>query len=254
MKTVYNDGTMVRMKMNKDGMMVRGEKPRKRLLPLFIDLSSRLVVIFGGGAVGERKARFFSGFARVVIVSNTFTEGLRRLEMDGSVKLIHADLSKGHNEFLEDAFIVIPATSDSRINQSIEREATQRGILVNKVDGVGDLIVPSLVRRGPIAIAISTETPALSKYLRQRLEEELDENFEGMARLLGQIRKELKKEVPDQEERSRIIWSILSDREVWRLLDQSYEKAYMRAREQVPQHERDSLDAGDPPQGIDRRD
>jgi precorrin-2 dehydrogenase/sirohydrochlorin ferrochelatase len=233
--------------------MVNGANSR-RLLPLFLDLESRSVVIFGGGAVGERKARFFSGFSRVLIVSNTFTDGLRRLETDGSVKLIQADLSKGYSEFFEGAFIIIPATSDSRINQSIEREAIEKGILVNKVDGVGDVVVPSLIRKGSIDIAISTKTPALSKYLRQRLEDELDENFEGMARLLGQIRKELKQEVPDQRDRSRMIWSILSDREVWRLLDISYEKAYMRARKQVPQHERDSLDAGDPPQGIDRRD
>jgi precorrin-2 dehydrogenase/sirohydrochlorin ferrochelatase len=150
--------------------------------------------------------------------------------------------------------MIIPATSDAELNRSIEIEASIRGIFVNKVDGIGDVVVPSLIRKGPIAIAISTKSPALSKYLRQRLESELDENFEGMARLLGQIRKELKKEVPDQVERSRIIWSILSDREVWKLLDLSYEKAYMRAREQVQQHERDSLDAGDPPQGIDRRD
>jgi precorrin-2 dehydrogenase/sirohydrochlorin ferrochelatase len=229
-------------------------KVLKQLLPLFIDLRSRSVVIFGGGAVGERKARFFSGFSRVVIISKTFTEGLRRLETDGSVKLIQADLSKGYSDFLEGAFIVIPATSDARVNLSIEREATQRGILVNKVDGVGDVVVPSLLRRGPIAIAISTESPALSKYLRQRLEEELDENFEGMAILLGQIRKELKVEVPDQIERSRIIRSILTDQEVWRLLELSYEKAYMRAREQVPQDERDSIDAGNPSQGVDRRD
>lgn len=176
------------------------------------------------------------------------------MEKDGSVKLIQADLSKGYNEFLEGAFIVIPATSNAQINLSIEREATQRGILVNKVDGVGDVVVPSLIRRGPIAVAISTESPALSKYLRLRLEDELDENFEGMAKLMGLIRKELKEEVSDQIVRSSIIRSILSDQEVWRLLNLSYEKAYMRAREHVPHHERDSLDAGDPPQGVDRRD
>ncbi|VVB62889.1 Precorrin-2 dehydrogenase [uncultured archaeon] len=169
-------------------------------------------------------------------------------------KLIRADLAQGFHEYLEGAFIIIPATSDPELNQSIGMAASKRGILVNKVDGIGDVVVPSLIRKGPIAIAITTENPALSKYLRQRLESELEENFEGMARLLGQIRKEIKQEVPDQMERSRIIWSILSDREVWKLLDLSYEKAYMRAREQVPQHERDSLDAGDPPQGIDKRD
>jgi len=234
--------------------MVNGVKSNRQLLPLFLDLGSRSVVIFGGGSVGERKARLFSEFSRVTVVSKSFTEGLLQMERDGSAKLIRADLAQGYREYLEDAFMVIPATSDAELNQSIEIAASKKGILVNKVDGIGDVVVPSLIRKGPISIAISTKSPALSKYLRQRLENELDENFEGMARLLGQIRKEIKQEVPDQMERSRIIWSILSDREVWKLLDLSYEKAYMRAREQVPQHERDSLDAGDPPQGIDRRD
>jgi precorrin-2 dehydrogenase/sirohydrochlorin ferrochelatase len=234
--------------------MVNGANSHKRLLPLFLDLGSRSVVIFGGGGVGERKARLFSEFSRVTVVSKSFTEGLLQMEKDGSVKLVSVDLSKGYHEYLEGVFMIIPATSDAELNRSIEIEASIRGIFVNKVDGIGDVVVPSLIRRGPIDIAISTKTPALSKYLRLRLERELGENFEGMARLLGQIRKEIKKEVPDQTDRSRIIWSILSDSEVWRLLDQSYEKAYMRAREQVPQHERDSLDAGDPPQSIDRRD
>ncbi len=234
--------------------MVNGVNSNRQLLPLFLDLGSRSVVIFGGGSVGERKARLFSEFSRVTVVSKSFTEGLLQMERDESAKLIRADLAQGYHEYLEGAFMVIPATSDAELNRSIEIAASKKGILVNKVDGIGDVVVPSLIRKGPIAIAISTKSPALSKYLRLRLESELDENFEGMARLLGQIRKEIKQEVPDQMERSRIIWSILSDREVWKLLDLSYEKAYMRAREQVPQHERDSLDAGDPPQGIDRRD
>jgi precorrin-2 dehydrogenase / sirohydrochlorin ferrochelatase len=227
--------------------MINGVKSQKRLLPLFLDLGSRSVVIFGGGNVGERKARLFSEFSRVTVVSKSFTEGLLQMERDESAKLIRADLAQGYDEYLEGAFIAIPATSDAELNQSIGTAASRRGILLNKVDGVGDVVVPSLIRKGPIAIAISTKSPALSKYLRLRLEEELDENFEGMARLLGQIREEIKQEVPDQRERSRITWSILSDREVWSLLDISYEKAYMRAREQVPQHERDSLDAGDTP-------
>jgi precorrin-2 dehydrogenase/sirohydrochlorin ferrochelatase len=203
-------------------------------LPLFLDLGSRFVVIFGGGRVSERKARLFSNFSEVIVVSKTFSEGLRMMEKEKLVKLIQADLSRGYHKYLEGAFITIPATNDDHLNKSIEIDASQRGILVNKVDGIGDVVVPSILRKGSIVIAISTESPALSKYLRLRLESELDENIERMARLLGQIRSELKQEVPEQIDREKIIWSILSDKEVWRLLDLSYEKAYMRAREQVP--------------------
>ena len=73
-------------------------------------------------------------------------------------------------------------------------------------------------------------------------------------RLLFAIRQESKETVPLQKDRAAVLWRILEDREVWRLLDLSYEKAYIRARSHIRPDERDSLDAGDPPQGLDRRD
>jgi siroheme synthase (precorrin-2 oxidase/ferrochelatase) len=79
----------------------------------------------------------------------------------------------------------------------------------------------------------------------------MNENYRDMAVLLGQIRKDLKLSVPSQKERSRIIGDILEDDEIWRLLPVSYEKAYMRAQAHATIDERDSLDAGDPSQGLD---
>jgi precorrin-2 dehydrogenase/sirohydrochlorin ferrochelatase len=226
-------------------------RPERRLLPLLLDLSSKRTVIFGGGSVGERKARLFSGYTQVKVVSLDFTPGLE--EMGDDLELIHADLLQGFEKHLHGAFIVIPATSDPRLNQSIEIEASKRGILVNRVDGVGDVVVPSLIRKDPITIAISTESPALSKYIRLQLERELTGNYQAMAQLLSDIRPELRRSVSLQKERARIIWQILEDEVVWSLLDISYEKAYMRARSHVCLDERDSLDAGDTPQGLDRR-
>jgi precorrin-2 dehydrogenase/sirohydrochlorin ferrochelatase len=221
-------------------------------MPLFLNLESKLVVIFGGGPVGERKARIFSEVSRVIVVSKIFTKGLKQMQKENLAALIKADLTDGFERYLEGAFIVIPATNNSALNQSIERTASEMGILVNRVVGVGDVVVPSLLRKDPITIAISTKSPALSKYIRLRLESELKENFADMAKLLGQIRKELKQTVPDQRSRSRMIWSILSNQEIWRLLDESYEKAYMKAHEQVLQDERDCLDASDSPKGVHR--
>jgi len=178
--------------------------------------------------VGERKARLFSKYAPVKVVSREFTAGL--MEMDGDLELVCSDLSSGFEEHLNGAFIVIPATSDSELNMAILHEARARGILVNRVDGVGDVVVPSLIRKDPITIAISTESPALSKHLRLQLERELCGNYQEMARLLLQIRSELKELVPRQKDRARMIRAVLEDEEVWRLLDVSYEKAYVRAR------------------------
>ena len=231
----------------------KGDIESKRpLLPLFLDLKSRLVVIFGGGKVGERKARLFSQYGPVRVLSRDFSPGLLDLEKDlkRQIELVECDLSCVFSKYLQGAFIAIPATSDSKLNRAIEEEAIAQGILVNKVDGAGDVVVPSILRRGPIALAISTENPGLTKYLRLRLEEELTEDYQDMARLLSQIRRENKELVPTQKDRARIIWEILKDDEVWRLLEVSYEKAYMRARSHVCLDERDSLDAGDTPQGL----
>lgn len=247
---------------------------RSPLLPLCLDLRSRLIVVFGGGMVGERKARLFSQRAIVRVVSRDFTPGLMQMEEEGSIELIRADaikeadvtggceesvkgyedFTKTYEELIKAAFIVVPATSNRDLNLAIEEKACQMGILVNRVDGAGEVVVPSIIRKGPITVAISTESPGLTKYLRQRLEKELTENLQDMALLLKEIREELKGSVPSQKERSRIIWSILEDEEVWHLLEVSYEKAYMRAREHASSDERDSLDVDHPPQSLHRRD
>ncbi len=219
-------------------------------------MSGRKVVIFGGGAVGERKARLFSHHSRVTVASLEFSPGLLEMAEEGAIELVRADLSSDAEKLLRDAFIAIPATSDPVLNHHLEERAKKLGVLVNRVDGVGEVVVPSVIRRGPVVVAISTsgESPALSKSLRMRIEEVLDEGYADMAFLLGEMRGVLKERVAEQAERKRILEEIISDQEVWRLLAASYEKAYKRAGEHLPLDERDSLDAGDPQEGQHRRD
>jgi precorrin-2 dehydrogenase/sirohydrochlorin ferrochelatase len=212
-------------------------------------------VIFGGGTVGERKARLFSQHARVTVASLEFSPVLMKMAEMGAVGLVRADLPTGVDDLLRDAFIAIPATSDPALNLELEERAKDLGVLVNRVDGVGEVVVPSVIRRNPVVVAISTlgESPALSKRLRMRIEEVLEEGYAEMALLLGEMRWVLKGRVSDQAERKRVLWEIISDEEVWRLLGDSYEKAYKRAGEHLPPDERDSLDAGDPQEGQHRR-
>jgi precorrin-2 dehydrogenase / sirohydrochlorin ferrochelatase len=226
------------------------------LLPLFLDLSSRMVVIFGGGGVGERKAELFSRYGPVRVCSLDFSAELLDLaaKRRGRIEIIRCDLSEDFLDYLKGAFLAIPATSDSNLNRAIEKECRAKKILVNSVDGRGEVVVPSLLRRGSVCIAISTENPGLTKYLRLRLEQALSENISEMARLLSAIRIESKERIPLQKDRAAIVWRILEDREIWRLLDISYEKAYITARAHIRPDERDSLDAGDSPQSLHRRD
>jgi precorrin-2 dehydrogenase/sirohydrochlorin ferrochelatase len=204
-------------------------------LPLFLDFSCRKVVIFGGGAVGERKARYFLP-AEVLVVSSSFTECLESMGADGLVRLERRAVSPGDVPgLIEGAFLVVAATGDEALNDSIIKAADAAGILANSATGDSPAIVPSLIKKGDVMVAISTggRSPALSKYLRLRLEASLGDDMERMAALQERVREELKKRTPDQKAREETLWAILDDPAVWAALrdeDRALELALRHAR------------------------
>ncbi|HOT07511.1 MAG: precorrin-2 dehydrogenase [Methanosaeta sp. PtaB.Bin039] len=229
-------------------------------IPLLVDMQGRSVVIFGGGAVAERKARYFCQGADVTVVSREFSAGILALAQDGRVALIQESLKEPRDDLMAGAFLVVPATSDRQLNRALEDAARRRGVLVNSVDRKGEVTIPSVVQQDQVVITVSTGVPALSRHIRQQLQGRLG-GYCKMARLLADLRQRLKKAVPSQKRRRDILNSILSDPAIWSILDdeqyppeQGYAKAYIRAREHLSPDERDCLDAGDTPQGIHRRD
>lgn len=209
----------------------------KKFLPLMLDLAGKEVVIFGAGAVGERKASLFSGFADITVISRDFTPALEKLFEESKIKIIKVkDLTDNEiSKHVKNAFIVIPATNDMLFNENIALIAEKSGKLVNRVDDMGDIIVPSVIRRGDIVLGISTlgNSPALSKYIRKKLEEVITPEFEQMARLQKEMREMLKSQVKDQKMRSEILWNIINDDNVWEALGESYEKAFKVASEHI---------------------
>jgi precorrin-2 dehydrogenase/sirohydrochlorin ferrochelatase len=206
-------------------------------LPLMIDLHEKEIVIFGGGEVGERKASLFCEHAKVKVVSREFTSELARFHEEGKIELIKVK-DIGENEiasFLNNAFIVIPATNDPVFNDKIAKIAKDHGKFINRVDDIGDIIVPSVIRRGEIVIGISTggQSPALSKYIRQKIEEVITPEFAHMSRLQNEIREKLKSMVDDQKKRKDILWNVINDKDVWDSLRESYDKAYMTASKHI---------------------
>ncbi|NJD77262.1 MAG: bifunctional precorrin-2 dehydrogenase/sirohydrochlorin ferrochelatase [Candidatus Methanoperedens sp.] len=206
-------------------------------LPIMIDLAEREVVIFGGGDVGERKAKFFCDHAIVTVISRDFTSQLDKLSEDKKIKLIKVkDLTEPEIcEYMKNAFIVIPATNNALLNEKVSWMAGQGGKLVNRVDGIGDIIIPSVIERGDIIIGISTlgQSPALSKYIRHKIETVVTPEFKEMSRLQNEIREILKSRIHDQKERKEILWNILDDENVWKAFGESYEKAYKVALKHI---------------------
>ncbi|MDL5503230.1 MAG: bifunctional precorrin-2 dehydrogenase/sirohydrochlorin ferrochelatase, partial [Candidatus Methanoperedens sp.] len=156
-------------------------------LPLMLDLKEKEVIIFGGGEVGERKASLFCEHAKVTVISREFTSELNRFYELGKIKLIKVkDITeKDILSYLKKAFIVIPATNNVILNERIATIAGDEGKFVNRVNSIGDIIVPSVIRRGDIVIGISTvgQSPALSKYIRQKVEEVITPEFAQMSGL-----------------------------------------------------------------------
>ncbi|MCQ1534561.1 bifunctional precorrin-2 dehydrogenase/sirohydrochlorin ferrochelatase [Methanosarcina sp. KYL-1] len=200
-------------------------------LPLMLDLSGRKVVIFGGGLVGERKAELFSSCADTMVVSLDFSEKLQEFEASGKLRLVRLDLSEAEDSVLRGlisgAFLVIPATSSSSLNRKITAIAGESDILINQVDTLGSVVVPSVIKRGDLVIGISTlgRSPAVSKYTRRRIEKTVTQDYSDMICLQDELRNYLKQHVGDQRKRKAILWEVLENETVWSGFSESYDKA-----------------------------
>ena len=162
--------------------------------PIFLELKGLPCLVVGGGQVAARKVEgLLAAGARVTVVSPSLDPDLAKLKSER--RLVHVDRHYQHVDFKGYA-LVIAATDDATTNEHVAADARQSGILVNVVDkpALCDFIVPSVVRRGDVVLAISTGglSPALARWLRQEMESYLSEDFERLVQLLAEVRAELR--------------------------------------------------------------
>jgi precorrin-2 dehydrogenase/sirohydrochlorin ferrochelatase len=140
--------------------------------PAFLDLRGRRCLVVGGGPIGERKAReLLACQASVVVVSPVLTSGLAAL---AAARLVDHRARRFRRWDVRGCAVVIAATGDTRVDTAVAAEARRRHALVNVVDDAAhcDFIVPSVLRRGELQIAVSTggRSPAFAREIRRRLE------------------------------------------------------------------------------------
>ncbi|MCD6562107.1 MAG: bifunctional precorrin-2 dehydrogenase/sirohydrochlorin ferrochelatase [Deltaproteobacteria bacterium] len=180
--------------------------------PVFLALEGKNALVVGGGKVARRKVETLVEYGALVqIISMELTDGLKKLVEDG--KIIHLG-TKFEDHLMDGIFLVIAATDDHEFNHKISESARRKGLLINAVDQPADcdFIVPSIVKRGDLQIAISTsgKSPALAKKIRKELETQFGDEYESFLYLMGRLRKEiLKKEYP-QDENMRIFQEIVN--------------------------------------------
>ncbi|WP_416840560.1 precorrin-2 dehydrogenase/sirohydrochlorin ferrochelatase family protein [Haloferax sp. DFSO52] len=192
------------------------------MIPLVHDMSGETVLVFGGGPVGARKARRFARETRTVVVSPEFAD-----REFGEAELVRAapapeDVADWVDRF--DPVLVVAATNDTDVNDAVVAAARDAGAMVNRADksgsrDAGSVVVPATIEDGDVSVAITTggASPALSKYLRERIEAELD-GAGAMADLTADLRAELKESDRTPAERRAAIRAVVRDPSVWKAL------------------------------------
>ena len=159
--------------------------------PIFLDLSDHNVIVIGGGEVAERKIKNLMAYGcEIYIVSPRLTPHLRQLVAKG--KAHHLSDESLLDTLLDDALMVIAATDDAKVNTQTASRAKEHGILVNVVDKPEEctFIMPSIVKRGDLQIAISTagKSPALAKKIRKQMDGMFGPEYCLFLELLGLLR------------------------------------------------------------------
>lgn len=161
--------------------------------PAFLDVNKKQCLVVGGGAVGTRKVRtLLECGARVTVISSKCSPPLQDLASQGAVILKNRSY---RTRDLEGIFLVIGATDDEALNRRVSEDAARRNMLCNIADRpeACNFILPAIVKRGDLVIAISTSgrSPAFAKHLRQRLEAEFGPEYARFLDLMGAVRRKL---------------------------------------------------------------
>lgn len=192
-----------------------------RYYPVFLDIAGKPAVVIGGGQVALRKVEgLLDAGAHVTVISPALHPDLEALVAAGRVRHIAREYSPGD---LEGCLLAFVGTDDRSVNAAVAREGKQRGVWVNAVDDPAncDFIMPGIVRRGDIILAVSTSggSPAMARKLREDLEQFLTEEYALMLDLVAQVRRELcDRGVKVEPE----VWNAALDAEVKRLLSQGH--------------------------------
>ncbi|WP_063465187.1 NAD(P)-dependent oxidoreductase [Ectothiorhodospira sp. BSL-9] len=178
--------------------------------PIFLDLRERPCLVVGGGRVAARKARRLQqAGARVYLLSPQLTPFLAKAVERG---LFEHQAGWFHPEAVEGMTLVIAATDDEIVNQSVYDAARQRSIPVNVADrpALCSFIMPAVVDRSPLLVAIGTggTAPVLARALRARLEVLLPRNLGALAQLAGGWRDRVAQALPQPDQRRRF-WEAL---------------------------------------------
>ena len=202
--------------------------------PLFlIGLASRHCIVIGGGHEAEQKvAGLLACEATVTVISPKLTDQLQQWADEGQFTWLNRPYQAGD---LRGAFLVIAERSDPVTNEAIWQEAESEKALVNVMDDIAhcNFVAGSVMRQGPLTIAISTSgaTPALAVRLREQMEAAYGPEYALFLQWMQALRQPMAAHHPDFAERRRR-WYEVVDSDVLELIRNGrYDQARQRLTE-----------------------
>lgn len=165
--------------------------------PVALDLRGRRCLVVGGGTIAERKIESLlaGGAEDVVVVALEITGGIREAASGRTVRIVQRTFQA---EDLDGAFLVLVATDDPRVNADVAAAARARRVLVNAADDPAncDFIMPAVVRRGDLQVAISTsgESPAFARFMRELIEELVPAEYGQLLDITAEVRSAVRQE------------------------------------------------------------
>jgi precorrin-2 dehydrogenase len=218
-----------------------------RALLIDLVLAGRDALVIGTGDEPEFKtAKLLDARAKVIVLGESFTEGLRKLASRDprSVRLVSAEPTVASVVEMVDEtnpWVVFVSTGDpsldARISEAV-RAAKGRIPLVCVVDDprLNDFNMPAIAKVGDIRVGVSTggKSPAMAGILRRRIEKTITPEDALQVRLQGFIRKASKKHLKDPASRKVFAYKVIRDRSIGTLLrKKDYAGARRRAEEML---------------------
>ena len=200
-----------------------------RYYPVYLDIQNRNCLVIGGGAVGTRKVMtLLKCGARVTVVSLEVSEKLLKLADNGSIILEKRPYQASD---IDNMFLIIGATDNEVLNRQIHGDAERLNKLCNIADRpeACNFILPSIVHRGDLMIAISTsgKSPAFAKKLRKDLEKEFGNEYAEFLTLMGEIRKKLLAEKHEPEAHKSLFEQLINKGLIEMIKDSNTEEINM---------------------------
>ncbi len=188
-----------------------------RYYPVFLDVAAKPVVVIGGGEVALRKVEgLLDAGAQITVISPDLHPDLAGLVASGRVRCHARGYQPGD---LQGYLLAFVGTDDRSLNAAVAREGKERGVWVNAVDDPAncDFIMPGVVRRGDIILAVSTSggSPAMARKLREELEVFLTQDYVLLLELAAEVRGELRQ---DGVQVGPEVWNAALDSELKGLL------------------------------------